>query len=291
MKKLPLSLIVVLAVLGIAPALSATKPVDITNKGFKPNKVTIDFGDTVTWTNKDAANHQVVADNNAFAGSAILAATQTYSVTFVKSGSFGYRDGLNTSRRGTVVVRDGLSISAAPATATYGKAVTLSGVISSGAAGQSVSVAAMACGAKAFTALGTVTTTTNGAWTSPAKPTINTTYQATWTNKKSAQLATKVAPALTLKRVRRGRFTASLTAAQSFTGKVLTVQRYVPKRKVWKRLKRVTLKTAKPGTAPTVVSSVGFKAVVPRRTRLRIVLPAGQAGTCYAPGKSAPVRA
>jgi plastocyanin len=291
MKKLPLSLIVVLAVLGIAPALSATKPVDITNKGFKPQKVTVDFGDTVTWTNKDAANHQISADNNAFTGSPVLAANQAYSYTFVKQGTFGYRDALNTSRRGTVVVRAGLSISAAPAIAKYGKGATLSGVISSGAPGQSVSVEAMECGKTAFSPLATVTTAANGAWSSAVKPAMNTTYQASWTNKKSQQLVERVAPALTLKRVRRGKFTASLTAAQSFTGKFVTVQRYVPKRKAWKRLKRVTLKTAKPGVAPTVVSSAGFKAAVPRRTRLRIVLPAGQAGTCYAPAQSASVRA
>jgi plastocyanin len=292
MKTLPLSLVVVLAVLGIAPAFSATKPVEITSAGFKPKTVTIDFGDTVTWTNKDTANHLISADNAAFTGSPVLAANQAYSYTFMKAGSFGYRDGLNTTHRGTVTVRTGLTIGAAPAMVTYGGGATLSGVTSAGAAGDTITIKAMDCTKKVFSTLGTVMSAANGAWSSPVTPALNTTYQATWKNRKSAEVAEKVAPLLTLKRVRKGRFTASLTAAQAFTGKFVNLQRYAPKRKAWKRVKRVTLTVAKPGVpATTVVTSAGFKASVARRTRLRIVLPAGQAGTCYVPSKSAPVRA
>jgi hypothetical protein len=91
MKRLALPL-VAFALLTIPSALSATtKNVDITTAGFTPNRVTIDFGDTVTWTNKDSVNHQVLADQLAFPTSAVLAPNQTYSYTFTKSGSFGYR--------------------------------------------------------------------------------------------------------------------------------------------------------------------------------------------------------
>ncbi len=126
MRRLPLSILAVMGVLAIAPALSATKPVDITQAGFTPNKVTVDFGDTVTWTNKDAGSHQVLADQMAFPTSPVLAANQTYSYTFQRSGSFGYRDALNTKRRGTVTVRQGVSLTAAPAAVAYRKATTLS---------------------------------------------------------------------------------------------------------------------------------------------------------------------
>ena len=76
---------------------------------------------------------------------------QTYSYTFTKSGSFGYRDALHTNRRGTVVVRSGVSITAAPALLAYGKSATLSGSISSGAVGDTVNVDAMECGKTGFT--------------------------------------------------------------------------------------------------------------------------------------------
>ena len=112
------AIVVVAALLAIPSALSATtKGVDITQAGFTPGKVTIDYGDTVTWTNKDTASHQVLADQLAFPTSPVLGPNQTYSYTFTKSGSFGYRDALHTNRRGTVVVRSGVSITAAPALA------------------------------------------------------------------------------------------------------------------------------------------------------------------------------
>ena len=95
------AIVVVAALLAIPSALSATtKGVDITQAGFTPGKVTIDYGDTVTWTNKDTASHQVLADQLAFPTSPVLGPNQTYSYTFTKSGSFGYRDALHTNRRG-----------------------------------------------------------------------------------------------------------------------------------------------------------------------------------------------
>ena len=183
-----------MAVLAIAPALSATKPVDITQSGFTPNKVTIDFGDTVTWTNKDTGNHQVLADQSGFPTSPVLAANQTYSYTFTKSGSFGYRDALHTSRRGTVTVRPGVSLTAAPPVVAYGGSAALSGIVSSAAAGETVTVDGMECGKTVFTKTATVMSAANGAWTSPAKPILNTVYLANWKATKSAQFTEKVAP-------------------------------------------------------------------------------------------------
>jgi plastocyanin len=279
------------AVLAIAPALSATKPVDITQAGFTPSKVTIDFGDAVTWTNKDTANHQVLADQAAFPTSPVLQPNQTYSYTFTKSGSFGYRDALNTKRRGTVIVRPGVSLVAAPPTVAYGQSATLSGVVSSGASGETVTVDSMECGKTVFTKVATITSVTNGAWSWVTKPTLNTMYRANWKNTKSLQLTEKVAPAVTLRRVRVGRFSTTVTAAQSFVGKYVVLQRYVRARRAWKTVKRVTLRTVKPGVAPSMTSSAGFGARVARRTQLRVLLPQAQAGTCYAAVRSRTIKA
>ena len=98
-------------------------------------------------------------------------ANQTYSYTFTKSGSFGYRDALNTKRRGTVTVRPGVSLTAAPPSVSYGRSATLVGPrLECGAAGETVTVDAMECGKTTFTRLATVMSVANGAWTSPAKP-------------------------------------------------------------------------------------------------------------------------
>jgi plastocyanin len=280
------------AVLTIGSAVSATKPVDITQAGFTPNKVTIDFGDTVTWTNKDAANHQVLADQMAFPTSPVLGANQTYSYTFQRSGSFGYRDALNTRRRGTVTVRAGVSLTAAPLVVRYKKSATLSGLVSSAAAGETVTIDAMECGKTGFTRYTSVVTAANGAWSAPATPALNTVYEAHWKATKSAQLTEKVAPIVALKRIRAGRFSATVTAAQSFVGKYVVLQRYVKSRKAWKTVKRVTLRTVKTATPPpAMISSAGFRARVAKRTRLRLLLVQTQAGTCYAPARSATIRA
>ena len=291
MRRWPPLILVTLAVLTIPSAFAATKTVDVTRAGFTPTKVTVDFGDTVTWTNKDNQSHQVLFDKTAWPTSPVLAQNQTYSVTFTKSGSFGYRDAFATNRRGTVTVRTGVTLKAAPTTVTYGKPSTLSGTVSSGATGEAVSLEAKACGQTTFAKVASATSVAAGAWSAAATPTMNTTYRASWKNAHSPELNETVAPALKLKKVRRGRFTASLTAAQTFAGKAVVVQRYVKAKKAWKAVKRVTLKTAKPGTAPTVVTSAGFRLRVPRGTRLRLVLAQDQAGTCYAPARSAAVRA
>ena len=291
MKKPLLCIPAAIAVLAIAPALSATKSVDITVAGFTPSRTTINYGDTVTWTNKDTGNHQVLADQGAFPTSPVLTANQSYSYTFTKSGTFGYRDAFNTRRRGTVVVRPGLSITGRPAQVTYGGTVSLSGSISSGAAGENVTLEAMDCGKTSFSKVAGVKSTANGAWSSSAKPPLNTVYQATWKNTTSAKLATKVAPLVTLKRLRAKRFSASVTAAQSFVGKYVVLQRFARKRHKWVSVKHVALRSVKTTTAPTMVSSAGFRTGVRRRTWLRLVLPQSQAGTCYVPARSVRVRA
>ena len=291
MKRLSLAL-VALALLTIPSALSATtKNVDITAAGFTPGRVTIDYGDTVTWTNKDSANHQVLADQLAFPTSAVLGPNQTYSYTFTKSGSFGYRDALHTNRRGTVVVRAGISIGAAPALVTYGKSATLSGSTSSGAVGDTVNIDAMECGKTGFTRLTSVKTAANGAWSAAVKPGLNTVYQASWKNTKSAQLPAKVVPGLSLKRVAAHRYKASLTAAQAMTGKYVVLQRYAKAKRAWRTVKRVTLRSAKAGITPTVVTSTTVRLRIARGTRLRVLLTTDQAGPCYMATRSPAIRA
>jgi plastocyanin len=289
MKKLPL-ILVALAVLSVPSALAATRGVDITQAGFTPDRITIAYGDTVTWTNRDNANHQVLADQAAFTTSPVLGPGQTYSYTLTKSGNFGYRDALNTRRRGTVIVRPGISMKASSAQVRYGGTLTLSGTVSSAAAGETVNIDAMQCGTTAFTRVASVRSVAQGAWSSPVKPAMNTSYRSSWKNATSAPFAAKVGPAVSLKRVRAGRFTASVTAAQSFVGKYVTLQRYVRTRGAWRTVKRVTLKSVKAGPAPTQISSAGFRARGTRRARLRLLLTQPQAGACYTASRSAAIR-
>jgi plastocyanin len=290
MRKLALALFA-LAVFGVAPTFGATKGVEVTRAGFTPNKTTVDYGDTVTWTNRDNTSHQVVSDRGEFPASPVLAPNQTYSYTFMKSGSYGYRDAFNPKKHGTVVVRTGVSIVAAPALAVYGSSPSVTGFVSSGASGEPVVLDGMQCGSTSFARVASVSSTAQGRWSSPVKPVVNTVYQATWKNAKSVQLTEKIQPRLSFRRTRLHRFAVSVTAAQGFVGKFVVVQRYYAAKRMWKNLKRVRLSKARPGVAPTLVSSASFGASVPRRTRLRVLFTQDQVGACYAATRSDVVRA
>jgi plastocyanin len=62
----------------------------MTNRTFDPHTVTIQVGQTVTWVNQDAPQHDVVADNGEFQ-SQLFDKGQTFSFSFTKAGTFPYR--------------------------------------------------------------------------------------------------------------------------------------------------------------------------------------------------------
>jgi hypothetical protein len=181
-----------------------------------------------------------------------------------------------------------LTLKASPTTVVYGGTTTLSGVLSTQRTGQSVDIQAQECGQNAFKKLASATTTTGGAFSYSAKPTMNTSYEARQKGASSAPVAIKVMPVLTLRKRASGRFTVSVTAAQAFTGKYVVFQRL--RNSKWVTLKKVTLGTAKTTTAPTQVTSAGFRLKLPARLKIRSLLPAAQAGTCYLPTKSTIIR-
>jgi plastocyanin len=85
-------------------AWAAVRPVDIANFAFSPQSVTITVGDTVTWTNKDAAAHSArvpgVGTTN------VLTQGQSGSLPFMAAGNFPYDCGVHgPAMPGTVMVR------------------------------------------------------------------------------------------------------------------------------------------------------------------------------------------
>src|SRR5581483_6468231 len=138
MRKLILAFAGVAAALAVAgPASAATKTVSIYGYGFNPKSVTVTEGDTVTWVNRDNANHQVLADKGQFV-SAILRPKATYSFTFRAAGTYTYSDELHPKLKGTVVVKGlppTLTLTASSLSITFGDKVTLSGTVSSKNAG------------------------------------------------------------------------------------------------------------------------------------------------------------
>lgn len=66
--------------------------------------VTVNVGDSVTWTNQDSMAHTVTADDGAF-GSGSIAAGGTFSHTFTKAGTYSYHCTLHPQMKGVVIVR------------------------------------------------------------------------------------------------------------------------------------------------------------------------------------------
>jgi plastocyanin len=77
---------------------------DISNFAFTPT-ITINAGDTVTWTNKDGAPHTATSDATpAVFDSGTLNLNDSYSFTFLTAGSFPYHCAIHPFMTGTVVV-------------------------------------------------------------------------------------------------------------------------------------------------------------------------------------------
>ncbi|MDO8531864.1 MAG: cupredoxin family copper-binding protein [Dehalococcoidia bacterium] len=87
-----------------APAQSATTVI-MEGLVFKPATLTVPVGATVTWVNRDAAPHNVVAQNKAFASS-VLGRDAAWSRTFTQPGAYSYVCTLHPGMVARVTVTD-----------------------------------------------------------------------------------------------------------------------------------------------------------------------------------------
>lgn len=72
---------------------------------FTPAELTVPAGATVTWVNRHAANHDVVADDGTFA-SPLFGTGETYSFTFIEPGEYPYICSIHPSMRGRIIVTE-----------------------------------------------------------------------------------------------------------------------------------------------------------------------------------------
>jgi plastocyanin len=283
MKRLLVFFISVFALVVASPAMADTKTVQITRSGFVPTAVTVQQGDTVTWKNVDATSHQVVADDGTFA-SVALKTNDTYSFTFAKSGDFRYHDTF-TRAKGEVVVTaapaptpTSVSLTASRGSVVYGGSLTLSGKVSSGAAGQSVTLSADEAGSsKSVQTVDTTTTTAGGAFSFDVSPSIRTAYKVESGSASSRTVTVFVAPRVTLVRNSHGIFTTRAVSDLSYNGHTVLFQR-LQRNGTWRTVKFVQLRGG--GIAR-------FVARLPHgRNYVRVWMTAGQAGFGYLAGHS-----
>ena len=103
--------------------------VDIVNLAYNPAELTVQVGDTVTWTNNDGLAHTATSDPGAPAAfdSSTIAPGGTFQFTFDVVGTYAYHCAIHASMHGTVVVE--------AAAASVG--VTANPSVPNGAAGSS----------------------------------------------------------------------------------------------------------------------------------------------------------
>ena len=273
MRKLILALAAVTALAIAGPAGAATKGVNIYASGFSPKSVTITEGDTVTWTNRDSATHQVLGDKGQFV-SAILKKGQSFSFTFKAAGTYTYKDELHPKLTGTVTVKGlppSLTLAASAPIITYGTQVTLSGVVSSHKAGESVTIYYQPYPQPNPIQRAVVLTTDGGNFSFIVAPQVLTNYQAAWKGAYATPTTVQVAPKLSLGR--NNGWIIHASGGRSFAGRDVQLQRLNAATGQWVTLKKVMLNSR---------SSARVLVTLPKGVnRLRVTMSVNQAGAGF----------
>jgi hypothetical protein len=170
-----------------------------------------------------------------------------------------------------------VTIHASTLSVVYGQRVTLSGTVSGGQSGETVTVYAQPFGESSFRSIATVLTTAGGTWTYAAKPSITTDYEASWKTAPSPHVAVGVHPFVSLRALKGARFSTHVAAGRSFAGRYVKLQRLSPLGQ-W-----VTVGMRQLNASSTAV----FHPNLPRGTsKLRVAISVNQAGAGYLGGTS-----
>jgi LPXTG-motif cell wall-anchored protein len=79
----------------------ATHDVAMRDIKFVPREITVDVGDTVTWTNEDSVDHNAIADDDSFR-TPTFGEGESASVTIDQAGSFPYFCSLHANMEGRI---------------------------------------------------------------------------------------------------------------------------------------------------------------------------------------------
>jgi plastocyanin len=274
-----------------AVAVIPPRTVWITASGFRPTPVSIDAGESVTWVNRTAANHQIVSEDGSF-NSGVLARGATFSHTFASGGTFGYHDGLQPSVKGSVAVKaaaaaESLMLGASSRVVTYGGSALLRGTLENAKAGSTVTVIGNPQAGRTVRSVLTVQTAVNGTFSVRVRPFVQTVYMASTTSASSRPLTLNVRPRLRLGLfAHRTRATLRVTAAQGFVRRVALLQVWRPRSGVWSSIKRVRLTRSVAGTSPTIVTMASFRLHMRHGLRVRALMPRSRTAPGYVAGVS-----
>lgn len=289
-------LLVGLPVVTAPAAMAASQTVTITSSGFVPRDVTVQVGETVTFSNTDAAAHQVEfkgAGVTCPASPFVLQAGTSGACTFTVAGTFAYSDPnkKGNTYRGSVTVTAppgqaaAVTLAASKPLVVYGTRVALTGKVNPVKGQVTVDLWARPYPETAFAKVGTTTTQGDGTYAFSLPPQLRTEYRTQFVDgaakADSPVVTVLVRPKVTLavKSVsgRTAKLRTGVVSTVSYAGKPVLVQRR-NSQGGW-----TTIRTVRLGE----FSAVTFSVKVPSgTTRWRVYLQASQAGGGYEPSFS-----
>lgn len=106
-------------------ARAAQQAVTVQGFAFNPGTITVNMGDSITWTNNDSVPHTATSDTDSVFDVALPASGGSGSYTFATAGTFTYHCTIHAQMKGTVVVQaastaGATSTAAAPAAPSTG---------------------------------------------------------------------------------------------------------------------------------------------------------------------------
>ncbi|HJM40595.1 MAG TPA: alpha-amylase family glycosyl hydrolase, partial [Candidatus Thalassarchaeaceae archaeon] len=86
---------------------STNHSVDIQSMAFTPNTITIQIGDSITWTNQDSFSHTATSTSGpASFDSGTLSNSATFTFTFTTAGTYQYKCDFHSSMTATITVEE-----------------------------------------------------------------------------------------------------------------------------------------------------------------------------------------
>lgn len=182
-----------------------------------------------------------------------------------------------------------VSLDASRQTVVYGQSLVLSGAVSTGQAGETVTIMEHRSPfgrTGQVRQLATVTTAPGGTFSLTVKPVIHTLYTARIGQARSEPVAINTRPLVRLNRLGLSkRYLFRVSTVRSLVGKYGVLQRWSPRGRVWVSIRRVYLTSRVLTTPPTIVSRAIFR-LNARGMKIRMFMPLSQTVPGYVSGTS-----